>query len=419
MNAFMESCQWLENVPRYGHKDGLNNMLRLMDRLGHPEKSLKVIHVAGTNGKGSCCAMLHQILKECGFSVGLYTSPHLVDYRERIRVSRSLSERPGEDYISEEDFVRLLDEIRRANDLLVEEGWPHATFFEFLTAMALVYFAEQKVDYCVLETGVGGRLDATNIIEKPLLTMITSISLDHTKTLGDTIAQIAGEKAGIIKAGVPVVISRNPEEAVDVILSRAREMEAPAILAPEAPEVPVEDQALSGSYQRENTAAVLTAVGVLRSQGVEIPEKAVSQGLAHVYWPGRMQRLKLSENSTILLDGAHNPDAALRLGTYIAGLEEPVDVVFGALNKKDVTGVLKGLLQGSRRIRRLLHVPIEGSDCLQLADLKTMTEELGAAVPVVGFPSVEACLKQIEAPLTIVAGSLYLVGEVLKVMERM
>ena len=175
--------QWLEAVPMYGQKDGIHNMEKLMDRLGNPQDQIPVIHVAGTNGKGSCCAMLAQILKESGYKVGLYTSPHLVEYTERIQVDGVA--------ISKEDWVQLGLVVKETAQAIAQEGGNHATFFELITAIGFLYFVRQKVDIIVLETGVGGRLDATNVVKNPALCLITSISLDHTKVLGNSLEQIA------------------------------------------------------------------------------------------------------------------------------------------------------------------------------------------------------------------------------------
>lgn len=412
MTEFENAVRWLEDVPRYGQKDGLHNMRRLMERFGHPEQGLKVIHVAGTNGKGSCCAMLQQILVESGFRTGLYTSPHLVDYCERIRI--------GRERIPRTEFVRLLDRVRAENDALVEEGYPHATFFEFLTAMAFLYFAEQQVDYVVLEVGVGGRLDATNIIERPLVSLITSISLDHTKTLGDTLELIAAEKAGIMKPGCPVVCAANPSEVRQVFRRTAAERGCLLLMAGDTPDYTT---SLKGDYQQENTAAVETVVDVLRMQGVPIPEPAVADGLWNVRWPGRMQEIRVpgpgGRESVLLLEGAHNPDAAERLGDYITRRKEPALLLFGALSKKDTFGVLKGLLRAQPYIRGIQLVPIEGADCLSRGEMARMLEELDCALPWMAYANVDEALDiALDEPYTVVAGSLYLVGEVLKALEK-
>ena len=405
---FMQAVQWLEDVPRYGHKDGLNNMLRLMDRLGHPERTLKVIHVAGTNGKGSCCAMLQQILMESGYQVGMFISPHLVDYRERIRIDHKL--------ISEKDFVDKLDLVRAANKALVKEGYPHATFFEFLTSTAYLYFAEQQPDFVILETGVGGRLDATNIIEKPVCCVITSISLDHTRVLGDTLELIAGEKAGIIKTGVPVIIAKEPDCVTEVLKAAADAKGSPYRIAGPACFAERDGEgyrlSLMGAYQYDNAEAVLETVRVLRETGAEIPEDAVVRGLEHTVWPGRMQKIQLGKG-TLILDGAHNPGAAERLGQWIREQKEPVQILMGVLSKKDAEGVMAGLLLGKEHITRILCTPIPGEDSVGAVAL---ARKIQGQVPSVAYSNLQAAVDQAAETegTTIVCGSLYLIGAVLE-----
>lgn len=408
---FTEAVRWLEDVPRYGHKDGLNNMLRIMERLGHPERSLQVIHVAGTNGKGSCCAMLQQILMESGYRVGMFISPHLVDYRERIRIDQT--------YIDPDRFVDVLDQIRAVNDALVEEGFPHATFFEFLTATALLYFSQEQPDLCILETGVGGRLDATNIIERPQCCLITSISLDHTRVLGDTLELIAGEKAGIMKPGVPVVVAQEPDNVLDVLRAKAEEKGSPFHEAARLKFLERDGQgyqlSLQGAYQFDNAEAVLETVRVLREQGWVIPEGAVTSGLKHTDWPGRMQTISIGA-ATLLLDGAHNPGAAERLGQWICSQEKPVQVLLGVLSKKDAEGVLEGLLQGKDYITRILCTPIPGADSLGAQTLEKMIRH---QVPCIPFADLKAAVDAAARTpgTTIICGSLYLIGAVLEYIE--
>lgn len=408
---FTEAVQWLEDVPRYGHKDGLNNMLRLMDRLGHPERRLKVIHVAGTNGKGSCCAMLQQILMDAGYRVGMFISPHLVDYRERIRIDHDL--------IDPEAFVTYLDRVRAANETLVSEGFPHATFFEFLTSTALLYFADAQPDLCILETGVGGRLDATNIVPQPVCCLITSISLDHTRVLGSTLEEIAGEKAGIMKAGVPVVIAKEPDCVTEVLCRKAQEKDSPLSLARPALFRTRDGQgyalSLQGAYQYDNAEAVLETVRVLRLTGTAIPEEAVVRGLEHTVWPGRMQRVSVGDG-ILILDGAHNPDAGKRLGQWIGSQEEPVQVLLGVLSKKDSGGVLSGILLGKEKITRILCTPIPGEDSVDAEMLETMIRR---QVPCIPFPDLKAAVDEAVQTrgTTIVCGSLYLIGAVLEYIE--
>ncbi|MCF0136158.1 MAG: bifunctional folylpolyglutamate synthase/dihydrofolate synthase, partial [Lachnospiraceae bacterium] len=330
---------WLEKVPLYGHKDGINNIRKLLARLGHPEKCAPVIHVAGTNGKGSCCAMMASVLQRSGMKVGLFTSPHLVTYGERIRVDGI--------NISEEELVRLGLEVKKQLEEMVAAGENHCTFFEILTAIGFLYFAREQVDVIVLEVGVGGRLDATNVVEEPALCLIASISLDHTKVLGDTLEAIAAEKAGILKAGRPVVLSENPLCVQQVVETAAREKGCPFIYAPSfesgASDYPIP---LAGNYQKQNRRAAVTALRLLQQQGFPITEESLREGLARTDWPGRMQTLQV-EGQTVLMDGAHNPGGARMLADYLDQSYAPgsCTLVFSALGKKDLSGILQPLAE--------------------------------------------------------------------------
>jgi len=405
--TYEEWIRWLEDVPKYGHKDGVKNIQKLLLRLGSPEKTGAVIHVAGTNGKGSICAMLSGILAKAGYRVGMYTSPHLVSYTERIQVQGHP--------ISEEDFLRLGLKVQHEVERMVDEGENHCTFFEILTAMAYLYFAEQSVDFVVLETGVGGRLDATNTVEPPHLKLcvIASISKDHTKVLGDDVRLIAAEKAGIFRRGVPVVLSRNDEAVRTVIAEKAAEVGAPVVYAGEAScPYPV---SLKGDYQKENAATVVLAVEELRKQGLPVPEEAVKSGLANTFWPGRMQEVTM-EGRTVLLDGAHNPDGVYRLCRYLDDYEpeDSVTLVFCALGKKDTTGMLRHFAD-CRALKEIILTRIHGEDN------ETLFEETWRALSLkpMSFEEtpIAALKKAVEEEgqgLVVAAGSLYLIGELLE-----
>src|SRR5271163_3346271 len=246
--TYSQAIEFLYSLRLFGMKLGLENTFRLAAAIGNPHHNLRFIHVAGTNGKGSTCAMMESIYRAAGLRVGLFTSPHLVSFAERIQVGREL--------ISHEDVARLTEEIRGVIDALNAESPP--TFFEVVTVMALKYFAEQKCDLVVWETGLGGRLDATNIVT-PLASVITNVQLDHQQWLGQTIPEIAVEKAGIIKPGVPVITTAE-EPALSVISKVASEKGAPLIVADP---LPSREIGLSGAHQRLNAAAAVAAVRVL------------------------------------------------------------------------------------------------------------------------------------------------------------
>ena len=288
------SVPMFQQVGGSAYKEGLENTRILDEHFGHPHRSFRTIHVAGTNGKGSCSHTLAAILQEAGYRVGLYTSPHLVDFRERIRINGSP--------IPEEYVVHFVEKERDFFEPL------HPSFFELTTAMAFRYFADEKVDVAVIEVGLGGRLDCTNIIH-PDLCIITNISFDHTQFLGDTLAKIAGEKAGIIKPGIPVVIGETTPETKPVFLQKAAAEKAPVVFAEErmANDYPGLKTELQGLYQLKNTRTILTALPLLKEAGYRIDERSVRNGFARVCeltgLMGRWQ--KLQESPTLILSLIH------------------------------------------------------------------------------------------------------------------
>ena len=319
-----------QQVGAGAYKAGLENTWALDEHFGYPHRSYRTIHIAGTNGKGSCSHTLAAILQHAGYRVGLYTSPHLIDFRERIRVN-------GQP-VPEEYVVRFVEEERGFFEPL------HPSFFELTTAMAFRYFAEEKVDVAVIEVGLGGRLDCTNVI-RPDLCIITNISLDHVQFLGDTLEKIAGEKAGIIKPGVPVVIGETTPETRPVFLKKAREEGAPIYFAEEEVQElhPDWDYELKGAYQVKNRRTLLAALPLLRGAGYRIREEDVRAGFARVVeltgLMGRWQQLQ--EHPALVCDTGHNVGGI----AYIAGqLRQQacrqLHIVIGMVNDKDIRGVL-------------------------------------------------------------------------------
>jgi dihydrofolate synthase/folylpolyglutamate synthase len=386
---YSESLAWLSSAQQFGIKLGLENTMRLLEALGHPERECRFLHVAGTNGKGSTCAMMDAILRSAGYRSGLYTSPHLVDFRERIRV--------GGECIPEAAVARLLARMRDATS-----GWDHApTYFELVTAFAIRHFADVGTDYIVLETGMGGRLDSTNVVT-PMVSVITPIAMDHSQWLGDTIAQIAGEKAGILKAGVPVVSADQTPEAREVIVSRAREVGAPLEFVCEPMNMRV---GLSGHYQKYNAAL---AVAALRAAGVPISEGAIADGLASVQWPGRFQKL-----GRFVLDGGHNPHAAARLvETWKEEFgPERALAIFGALADKDYSAMLGTL---GDIADELWIVPVRSA---RAADPSALAA--ASPVPVRISESVSSAIAEStrQHRRVLITGSLFLVGEALEILQ--
>jgi dihydrofolate synthase/folylpolyglutamate synthase len=320
---YRDALAWLYGLQLFGIKLGLENIWRLIDALHVDLGEARVIHVAGTNGKGSVCAMIDSIARAQGCRSGLFTSPHLISFRERIRVNGEM--------ISEDTVASGLTEIRD----LVASWDPHPTFFEITTALALQYFANAKIDIVVLETGLGGRLDATNAIYSNVA-VITPIDLDHQKWLGDSLEQIAGEKAGIIKGKAPVVSAPQLPQAEDVIRARAAECKTSVQFVSERyGQTPM---VLHGTHQKQNAAVALAA---LRAGKIDINDSAIKRGLLSVEWPARFQRW----DQCTFIDGAHNPVAARVLANTwretFGG--QRTTIVLAILSDKDLRGICEAL----------------------------------------------------------------------------
>ncbi len=406
--TYPEAIQFLYSLRTFGTKLGLSNTLKLASLAGDPQKQLRFIHVAGTNGKGSTCAMLESIYREAGQRVGLFTSPHLVAFGERIQVNRQL--------ISKEDIIRL---IVRLQDLL--DQFPpdeHPTFFEVVTVMALLYFREQKCDLVIWETGLGGRLDATNIVT-PLASVITNIQFDHEKWLGQTLASIAFEKAGIIKRGIPVITATEEPQALDVIVDTARVNEAPLVkVSPadlERPPLNDLELPLLGEHQKMNAAVAIATVRALISQ-IGITEETIRSGLSKVQWAGRLQLVRGPSGQQILVDGAHNVAGAqalrVALDEYFSGARPTL--VFGILADKNWKGFCDVLAPSARRI---LLAPVSSERTASPRDLEEACRVANPAAEIIICASLaEALQRALTNDFLLVTGSLYLVGEALELL---
>ncbi len=397
----------------------LDRVWTLLEKLGHPERQLPpVIHLAGTNGKGSTQAMIRAGLEAEGKRVHAYTSPHLARFHERIRLAGEL--------ISEEHLTEVLDEC------YVSNGPDPITYFEITTCAALLAFARTPADYVLLETGLGGRLDATNVIEKPALTILTPISMDHEQFLGNTIAKIAGEKAGIIKRGVPCVVGPQPDEALEVIEATAARLGAPVIAQgqhwhvwEERERLIYQDETglldlplpvLPGRHQYENAGAALAA---LRHLG--FGEAAFEGAMTNAQWPARMQRLRtgpLVESSPqveLWLDGGHNPAAGIALADHLGRLpKRPTHLICGMLNTKDASGYMTPL---AKVADSLTGVSIPGeANTLSAEDTARFASDAG--MPASTADSVLDALQTITAKdphsRVLICGSLYLAGAILR-----
>ncbi len=409
-------------------KLGLDAQRALMRELGNPENAFLSIHVAGTNGKGSVCALLASILRAAGFRVGLYTSPHLVAFNERIQVNGAP--------ISDEDLTEGLDAVESAAARVRATGERDVTFFEFTTALAFRHFQRAGVQLAVVETGMGGRLDATNVVT-PLVSVITSIGFDHMQWLGDTLEKIAGEKAGIIKSGRPVVIGELPEEAEAVMRATARARGAPLARAAEVCTVTRTAQTIEGQRVRIETpdgaigrlacpligrhqlANIAVAVATLRevesALGRSFGEEALRTGLASVSWPARAQLIE--RDPPTLVDGAHNPQAmaALRKTVDEVRGEKPVCLLAGFLADKDAE---RCLAEWRGVARRLFLVRMEGARAMADAEMRAAAEragfrDVGPPAPLSAAWNEARAWSRANGALLVIAGSLHLAGDVL------
>ncbi len=391
---------FLSRSRRFGMRPGLDTIRAVMAALGNPQDTLRCIHIAGTNGKGAVAAMLDSVLRAAGYRVVRYTSPHLVAINERFFID-------GEP-VADDALAAVADEVLSVIARLERDQGLEVTFFEALTAVAFVLFARARPDVTVLETGLGGRLDATNIIASPLVSVITRIGLDHCDWLGTTHAAIATEKAGIVKPGCPVVCGAMPPEALDAIRRVAAEKGSPLVAA--QPWTPPAGFALFGAFQEENAATVKAVLDMLPFM---IPDGAISDGLAHVVWPGRCQRVT-KDGVTYIVDGAHNPDGAAALARVLGGMA-PVGLVAGFCGDKDVSGHLRTL---APHVSRAWAVPIRNDRSLAPEDVAARMESAGiaGATPCAAVPealSAAAAWARGTGNSVAVCGSLFLVGEAL------
>lgn len=415
--SYLQSVEFLYGLQKHGIKPGLGTIQALLDRLDHPERRYPSLHIGGTNGKGSTATMAASMLQAAGCRVGLYTSPHLVDFRERIRVNG--------DIISEERVAVLTHCVRAA------AGEPREpTFFEFTTAMAFQQFADTGIDVAVIEVGLGGRFDATNVL-MPAAVAITNVALDHQEYLGETIGEIAYEKAGIIKPGVPVMVGRVSSEAAAVLSRVAGERGAPlsrlhgdfnvsgtspARFRYEGMNESYDELAcpLTGRHQLDNAACALALLEAVSERGLPVSEAAVREGLRTVRWEGRLETVE--SHPALVLDGAHNPDAAAAVAIYLDDFRHQhsgsrVIMVLGMMQDKDREGFLDHLLPYvDEVIVTQAHIPRSAP----ARELEASLRARGRTANMVPDPADAISLaRRMAAPddLILVTGSLMLVGE--------
>ena len=430
---YSDAIEFLYSLRWFGANFGLTNTFKLATLAGNPQNQFQFIHVAGTNGKGSTCAMLESIYRAAGLRVGLFTSPHLVAFSERIQVNRQLI--PGSEVaLLVEEFQPLLRQFPTDE---------HPTFFEVVTVMALRYFAAQRCDLVLWETGLGGRLDATNIV-RPLASVITNIQYDHQKYLGESLASIAAEKAGIIKSGIPVITGADAPEALEVIRQTAQARNAPLTLvrSKQAHEPPLDALSLPllGEHQRMNAAvavAVVQALGRLSLPARSDPEaeraeistrlkaglqaaavdETVRLGLSRVHWPGRLQLVTRPSGQIILLDGAHNLGGAQSLVAALQACfpEAKPAFILGILRDKDWSRMCEILAPLASRI---LLAPVHSERTAEPHGLAEVCHRVNPSVSVSEHSSLESALAG-AAPeaFVVVAGSLYLIGEAMELLQ--
>ena len=409
----MDPLQYLFGLEQFGIKFGLDNISRLVDRLGHPERSFTSVHIAGTNGKGSVTAMVDAALRAAGHRSARYTSPHLVDLSERFVIDG----RP----VGRDVLVAAVSHVRDAIESLRAEGGldVQPTFFEVTTAVAFELFRRAGIEFAVLEVGLGGRLDATNVVAPPdvAATAITSIALEHQKYLGTTLAEIAFEKAGIIKHGVPVVTGPLEPEAAVVIEQVARERGAELIRTASADAAPFQLR-LQGSHQQANAAVAIGLLRILESTGIRIPVDAIAAGLADPGWPGRLETRRLDGGRELLLDAAHNPAGAVALASYLmTGAAAARPMVFAAMRDKDAAGMFTALLPA------VSHLVLTRASNARSADPEVLAgyaRAIAPGLPVATEPAVAGALAAAwrHSPRIVVAGSIFLLGDVIKLIDR-
>lgn len=408
--------EYLFGLKAKGVRFGIDRMALFAAALGHPERATPCVHVAGTNGKGSVSAMLDAILHEAGWRTGLYTSPHLVKLGERVQVERRI--------LSEDEITTYTRELRPvAERISAAAPDDHPSFFEFMTAMAFLQFARRKCDICLVEVGMGGRLDATNIVT-PEVSVITSIGLDHCEFLGSELAQIAREKAGIIKPGRPVVMGRVPAEAEAVIRAIAAERGCRLVsvvdeFGPDLARYP--ETNLEGDYQRWN-AATATLVARTLDAKWRVTDTAIARGLKHVDWPGRWQRVRLGGRLTVL-DASHNPEGAQVLESNLSRLatetgRAPI-VITGVLGAVRARPLLETICRHAREIHLVVPNQARASSQAELEALipASYAGRVVRATVADLFPTSDRCTAGGPDDVVVVTGSIYLLGEVMARIE--
>lgn len=429
--TYEEAMKYISSVGRFGSNYGLKRTFRLLEILGSPDKKIKLIHVAGTNGKGSTTAMITKILRGMGYKVGMYTSPYIEEFEERIQVN-------GHN-IPKEKFVSLLVEVKDAVEKVIEEGYDHPTEFEILTALMFLHFYREKVDYGVVEVGLGGTMDSTNVLT-PIVSVITSISYDHMNILGDTIEEIADQKAGIIKENVPVVVYPAEKNVQDVILKKANEMNSKIRLVQRNSvklidinrddiyqEIEVKTMKndytvklpLLGEHQMLNLAVALNAIEVIfEGNNEKLNKNIVEKSLEDVEWKGRLE--VLNKEPLIVIDGAHNIDGIKSLAQNVQKYFKyrKIILILGILADKQVDEMIEVITPLAEKV----YAVTPHSDRAELSeDLKEKISQYNKNVTAVDDYAKAAMLAIDDAEdrdLILISGSLYMIGDMRKILVK-
>ncbi|MGN0373954.1 MAG: bifunctional folylpolyglutamate synthase/dihydrofolate synthase [Butyrivibrio sp.] len=418
--------EYIYNIPKFSRKCSLDNTLEMLKRLGNPAFDRKVVHVAGTNGKGSVCTYLDNILRAAGHTTGVFTSPHLVKMNERIRIN-------GAD-ISDEEFTEAFTVVHTVAEEMVRDGYAHPSFFEFLFGMGMYEFGKSNAEYVILETGLGGRLDATNSFPFPVLSVITSVSLDHTDILGNTYTEIASEKAGIIKKNIPVLFADKREDVTKVILDKAGTTDSPvySVSRENIMDLVKRDKYIDfslnngyydnerfsvrshGLYQAENGALAVTAANIL---GIRNPD-IIRKGLLSAEWTGRMQEI----DRNMILDGAHNEDGIAQFLESVKEDDFEGDryLMFSAVADKHYEEMIKAVCE-SGLFKGFIIVPISDPRGLDLDTMEAAFKKYSSGEIIVmknlSQGIFQACMLRDRGNIIYMAGSLYLAGEIMTSRE--
>lgn len=426
---YEEAMKYITEVGNFGSNYGLERTYKLLEHLGNPERDLKLIHIAGTNGKGSTTSMITEILMGEGYKVGMYTSPFIEEFEERIQINRN--------NIPKESLAILMDEIKVAVDKVIEAGYNHPTEFEIITVLMLLYFKKENIDFGVIEVGLGGTLDSTNVI-KPIIQVITSISFDHTNLLGNTLEKIAREKAGIIKKGIPTVIYPQQEEVLKVIKNKCFEMDSELYIANNE-NLKFENIVnldkpyqllkynneidillpLLGEHQIINLSVAMQAIEVLNNKNIiDISIANIVKNIKNVSWKGRLE--VLSNNPYVVIDGAHNIQGIKTLSRNIKKYfkYENLYLILGILADKDVEEMIKIITPMAKKVYSVTPNSIRGELAESLKDEVSKFNKNCKAFDKYEEAYLEALNDASEKDLILASGSLYMIGDMRKIIRK-